>query len=84
MSSIQVIRFPRRWWAFDEANQWVFSHGFAPIKVSVEGNRWNFRLEDPSHFDHFASRIVHSRASERPIHLVFGFRTPGFSRGFED
>lgn len=76
-SAVQVIRFPRKDWSLQDANNWVFSHGFAPIKISKEAGRWNFRLEDPSQFDHFATKIVHSHTyGERPVYLVFGFRQP--------
>lgn len=79
MSAVQVIRFPRQYWTLQEANAWVFSHGFAPIKVSREGRRWNFRLEDPSHFNHFATKIVHSHRTGKPVYLVLGFRMPRYA-----
>ena len=89
-SHVQVIRFPRKYWSRGEAAEWVESHGFEPIKVTAERGRWNFRLEDPSHFDHFATKVVHSQHglpgqrgfrgfapnAGRPIDLVIGFRRP--------
>lgn len=77
MSSIQVLRFPRSDWGLQEATQWAANHGFEPIKISMERNRWNFRLEDPSHFDHFATKVIRSRSHlGKPVYLVFGFRSP--------
>jgi hypothetical protein len=80
MSAVQAVLFPLEIWTARAAEAWLSRHGFIPIKKSIEGHFYHYRLRRPSLFDHFATKVVFHTLKNRPmeIHLIVGYREPQF------
>jgi hypothetical protein len=69
---IQAVLFPVGSWSPARAETWLRLHGLRPIKRTLEGHFYRYRLVPPYRYRRFATKVL--RHSCLPIHLVLGFR----------
>lgn len=65
---VHSIIFSKKKWTIPSSQEWVYSHGYRPIKnVDVTTNFYRWRIRDPSQFHQFVTKKI-----GKGIEIVFG------------
>lgn len=77
-SKVQSVRFDRAKWSEGDAQRWLGSHGYRPIKaVDVTRHQLRYRITPPSRYKRMVAlepKLKSGAPSSKGVSFILGFR----------
>jgi len=76
-SEIQSVRFDKKVWTTKQAEDWLATHRYAPLKLDITENQLRYRIHPPERYKRMVTLKPTTGAgvpSDKGVSFILGFR----------